>query len=72
MLEALPKRTHEWTPKGVITIGWGEKRNPQQEEELRKALAERRAAGMTLRDACRELRTTARTANKLVGRWPRR
>jgi hypothetical protein len=71
MLETLPKRTHAWIPRGAMPIGWGEKRSPQQEEELRKELKASRAAGMTLREMCTAHHTTARLIKRLIGPCPR-
>lgn len=64
MLEALPKRTHEWTP----TRGqWGIKRTPEENAKLARELAEAQDAGMSREVMKATFNISQHTIEKLIG-----
>jgi hypothetical protein len=67
LLEMLPKRTHESKARDP-RIGWGQKRTPEQEEQLRRDLLDLQAQGKTRREMAQICNTTNRVIKNLIGK----
>ena len=58
-------RTHTWN--GLPETGPGRQRTPSERLRLKAELQRSRAAGLTVRELCKEHRCTVRTIRKLLG-----